>query len=151
MTDPPGKATQRLFAVDRRTEVGRRPVPTRRDGNPQPCAVAWTDATPNADAEQLGPERRSMSPSPEDQWRPPEPPNRTPRQGGPGSSPKSPNRPRWMPWVLVALVVGIFLVWQAAPSTTPARTSVDYSKFLQLVTDGHVQSIKYEASTGKIT
>src|SRR3954468_4644735 len=89
-------------------------------------------------------ERSNMSPSPEDQWRPPEPPGRPPRQGGPNTPPRTPGRPRWIPWVIVALVVAIFLVWQAAPGSTPERASVDYGAFLTLVNDGHVKSIKYD-------
>ena len=54
---------------------------------------------------------------PEEQWRPPEPPNRPPRPGGPGGNgaPKPSSRPRWMPWIIVAVLVTLVLVWQAAP------------------------------------
>jgi cell division protease FtsH len=94
-----------------------------------------------------------MSPGPEDQWRPPEPP-RPPRQGPPGSGgpgrPPTP-RPRWVPWIVVGLLIAVILVWQAAPGSTPARTQVDYSTFLQDVTANKVESIKYDASSGKIT
>jgi len=61
------------------------------------------------------------------------------------------NRPKWMPWVIVALVVAIFLVWRAAPSTATAQEKVDYGTFLTLVRSDHVSSIKYDASNGKIT
>ena len=92
-----------------------------------------------------------MSPGPEDQWRPPENP-RPPRSGGgPGGSSRPGSRPRWLPWVIIALLVGIFLVWKASPSSTPARASVDYGSFMTLVNQGHVDSIKYDASSGKIT
>src|SRR5438128_1925601 len=40
-----------------------------------------------------------MSPGPEDQWRPPEPPGRPPHPGGPRPS----SRPRWMPFLIGAL------------------------------------------------
>src|SRR3954469_20286229 len=89
-----------------------------------------------------------MSP-PDDQWRPPEPPGRSPRPAG--GAPKSPIRPRWMPWVLVALVVAVFLFWRAAPGANPSRAKLDYSEFLTLVQEDHVASIKYDASSGKIT
>ena len=89
-----------------------------------------------------------MSPTPEDQWRPPEPPPRPPRQGG---AAKPPARPKWMPWVIIALIVAIFLVWQTAQNTSPARASIPYGKFLDLVKDNQVQAIKYESSSGKIT
>ena len=48
-----------------------------------------------------------MSPSPEDQWRPPEPPGRPPRPGGgPGGPARPPtSRPRWLPWVLIGLIL----------------------------------------------
>jgi cell division protease FtsH len=56
-----------------------------------------------------------------------------------------------MPWVVVALLIAVILVWQAAPGSTPARANLEYGKFLQLVQDDRVGSIKYEASSGKIT
>jgi cell division protease FtsH len=90
-----------------------------------------------------------MSP-PEDQWRPPEPPGRPPRPG-PSGTPRPPARPRWTPWIIVALIVGIVLVWRAAPSSSPERVELEYGKFLALVQDDKVDSIKYEASSGKIT
>jgi cell division protease FtsH len=90
-----------------------------------------------------------MSP-PEDQWRPPEPPGRPPRPG-PGGTPRPPTRPRWTPWIIVALIVGIVLVWRAAPSSSPERVELEYGEFLALVQDDKVDSIKYEASSGKIT
>ncbi len=93
-----------------------------------------------------------MSP-PEDQWRPPEQPGRPPRMGGgSGGTPGRPGgRPRWMPWVIVGLIVAIFLFWQAAPSTTPDRAKRDYGTFLQDVRENRVASIKYDPSGGKIT
>jgi cell division protease FtsH len=87
-----------------------------------------------------------MSPAPEEQWRPPE---RTPRNGQ-GQGTKPPARPRWMPYVIIGLVVAIFLVWQAAPSTTPARADLTYGKFMSLVEDKKVDEIKYDSSSGRI-
>jgi cell division protease FtsH len=55
-----------------------------------------------------------------------------------------------MPWVIIALIVAIFLVWQTAQNTTPARASIPYSKFTQLVKENQVQTIKYDSSNGKI-
>ncbi|MDQ1382040.1 MAG: cell division protease FtsH, partial [Actinomycetota bacterium] len=94
-----------------------------------------------------------MSPGPEDQWRPPEPPpGRSPRPGGPGGSPlKAGNRPKWMPWVIIGLIVVGFLVWRAAPPSSTSTTKVDYGDFRTLVAQDHVSSIKYDASSGKIT
>jgi cell division protease FtsH len=93
-----------------------------------------------------------MSAGPENQWRPPEPPpGRSPRPDSPGGPMRPGNRPKWMPWVIVALVVAIFLVWRAAPASTTAQEKLDYGTFLTLVKQDHVSSIKYDASNGKIT
>jgi cell division protease FtsH len=93
-----------------------------------------------------------MSPGPEDQWRPPEPPpGRSPRPGTPGGPLKAGNRPKWMPWVIVGLIVAILLVWRAAPSSSTAQEKLDYGTFLTLVKQDHVSSIKYDSSNGKIT
>jgi cell division protease FtsH len=94
-----------------------------------------------------------MSPGPEDQWRPPEPPpGRSPRPGSPGGGPlRSGNRPKWLPWVVIGLIVAVFLVWRAAPSSTTPQAKLDYGNFLTLVTQNHVASIKYDSSNGKIT
>ena len=93
-----------------------------------------------------------MSPGPEDQWRPPEPPpGRSPRPGSPGGPIRSGNRPKWMPWVVIGLIVAIFLVWKAAPTSSTPQAKLDYGTFLTLVGQDHVSSIKYDASSGKIT
>ncbi len=88
--------------------------------------------------------------SPNDQWRPPEPPGRPPRPGGGPARPPTP-RARWMPWVIVGLVIAVFLFWQAVPNNTTEAAKIDYGAFIQNVKDGHVQSIKYDASNGKIS
>jgi cell division protease FtsH len=61
------------------------------------------------------------------------------------------NRPKWMPWVIIAFIVAIFLIWRAVPPSTPAQAKLDYGDFLTLVQQDHVNSIKYDASSGKIT
>ncbi|HUI47160.1 MAG TPA: ATP-dependent zinc metalloprotease FtsH [Acidimicrobiia bacterium] len=91
-----------------------------------------------------------MSPGPEDQWRPPEPPGRPPRPGQSGPL-RTGNRPKWMPWLIIGLIVAVFLIWRAAPTSTPAQAKLDYGDFLTLVGQDHVSSIKYDASSGKIT
>src|SRR5262245_14992363 len=90
-----------------------------------------------------------MSP-PDDQWRPPEQqgPGRPPRPGG---QPRPPARPKWMPWVIIALIVAILLFWKAAPGTGVERASIKYGDFLALVKQDKVDSINYDASNGKIT
>ncbi|MCU1428883.1 MAG: ATP-dependent metalloprotease FtsH [Actinomycetia bacterium] len=89
-----------------------------------------------------------MSPSPEDQWRPPEPPGRNARPTPP--RPSTP-RSRWLPWVILAVVLVAFLVWRTAPSSTTNQAKLDYSQFLTQVRQGNVAQIKYDASSGKIT
>jgi cell division protease FtsH len=56
-----------------------------------------------------------------------------------------------MPWVIVAFVIAIFVIWKAVPPSTPAQAKLDYGEFLTLVQQDHVNSIKYDASSGKIT
>ncbi|MDQ1457230.1 MAG: cell division protease FtsH [Actinomycetota bacterium] len=93
-----------------------------------------------------------MTPGPEDQWRPPEPPpGRSPRPGAPGGPTRPGNRPKWLPWVVIGLIVAIFLVWRAAPTSTTSSVTLDYGNFLTLVGQDHVSSVKYDASSGKIT
>ena len=89
-----------------------------------------------------------MSPGPEDQWRPPEPPGRPPR---PGAGSRPPGRPRWMPLVIVGLAVLALLAYTSTTGSGTSRASIDYSKFLKLADEGHVSSIKYEPSSGHIT
>ncbi len=92
-----------------------------------------------------------MSPGPEDQWRPPEPPGRSPRPSTPGGPMKAGNRPKWMPWVVIGLIVAIIFVWKAAPTSATPQEKLQYGDFLTLVKQDHVASIKYESSSGKIT
>ncbi len=47
--------------------------------------------------------------------------------------------------------MAVFLVWKAAPGSTTAQEKLDYGTFLTLVKQGHVSSIKYDSSSGKIT
>jgi cell division protease FtsH len=97
-----------------------------------------------------------MSRNPED-WRPPEPPsgNRTPRpsgSGGPGTPPRTPTpRSRWLPWLLVGLVVTALLVWQANPGTGADRVKLEYSEFLELAQKNAISRATYDQSNGKIT
>ncbi len=90
-----------------------------------------------------------MSPDSNDRWRPPEPPGRPPR---PPVPPRAPNtRSRWLPWVLVGLVVTALLVWQGLPSSGSSAASITYSQFLSEVSAGHVKTIKYDSSNGHIS
>jgi cell division protease FtsH len=61
------------------------------------------------------------------------------------------NRPKWLPWVIVGLIVAIIFVWRAAPPSGPAQAKLDYGDFLTLVKQDKVDSIKYDASSGKVT
>ena len=88
-----------------------------------------------------------MSPGPEDQWRPPEPPGRTPRPGSPSRT----GRPRWMPLLIVVLAILALLAWESTTGSGTPRASVDYSQFLKLADQGRVSSIDYESSSGHIT
>ena len=88
-----------------------------------------------------------MSPGPEDQWRPPEPPGQKSRPG----APKTSGRPRWLPLVIVALAILALLAWQSTTGTATPRAHIEYSEFMQMANDGHVQSITYESSSGRIT
>jgi cell division protease FtsH len=92
-----------------------------------------------------------MSPSPEDQWRPPEPPGRPPNGNRPAPPRPQTPRSRWLPWVVIAVVVIALVVWRTAPSSSTSALKLDYSDFLTLVNKGAVQDIKYESSSGKIT
>jgi cell division protease FtsH len=56
-----------------------------------------------------------------------------------------------MAWIIVALVVAIFLIWQASPSSTPDRAPIGYGQMMQLVREDKVAKIKYDTSSGKIT
>jgi cell division protease FtsH len=89
-----------------------------------------------------------MSPSPEDQWRPPEPPGR------PNNRPNAPRpatpRSRWLPWVVVGVIVVALLVWQTAPSGDEDRVELTYGEFITAVEDGRVEQIKYDQSNGNI-
>jgi cell division protease FtsH len=56
-----------------------------------------------------------------------------------------------MPWILIAVLVTGFLVWNAAPGGGDERLEIDYSEFRGYVEDGRVSEIKYDAESGKIT
>src|SRR5688572_593516 len=89
-----------------------------------------------------------MSPGPEDQWRPPEPPGRPPRPGG-GQRPTG--RPRWMPLVIVGVAVLALLAYTSTTGSGTTKAKIDYSRFLDLADQGKVKSIEYESSSGRIT
>jgi len=85
---------------------------------------------------------------PDEQWRPPDPPGKKP---DPTASGRPGGRPKWLPWLMVALVVGAFLVWRTSPSTSPDQVKIDYGRFRTLVQEGKVASITYNSATGRIT
>src|SRR4029079_1970673 len=107
----------------------RFPQPVRRSMS-RPSIRRATDR-----AQRLG---AQMSPGPEDQWRPPEPPGRPSR---PGSGQRPTGRPRWMPLVIVGLAVLALLAYTSTTGSGASKASIDYSKFLQLADEGKVTSI----------
>jgi cell division protease FtsH len=60
-------------------------------------------------------------------------------------------RSRWLPWVVIGVVVIAVLVWQTAPSGEADRAELDYGEFLTLVEQGAVDAIRYDQDSGKIT
>ena len=80
---------------------------------------------------------------PEDQWRPPEPPNRPPRPGGPEARMARPARRPGRGGCRgssSAVLVTLVLVWQAAPGGGSSQAELDYSRFLELVEQDHVDA-----------
>ena len=53
--------------------------------------------------------------------------------------------------MIVGLALLAFLAWQSTTSTATPRAHIEYSAFMKLANDGHVQSIAYESSSGHIT
>ncbi|MFM8973588.1 MAG: hypothetical protein ACKOOG_13345, partial [Actinomycetota bacterium] len=80
---------------------------------------------------------------PDEQWRPPDPPGRAPR---PAPTGKPASRPKWLPWLIVALIVGAFLVWRTTPGTKPDQVKIDYGQFRTLGQEGKVESITYNSA-----
>jgi cell division protease FtsH len=76
------------------------------------------------------------------------PPRPGPR-GGPGTPPSSPWT-RWAPWVLIAVLVGGFLLLNVAGGSTD-KVDLTYSEVREAVRDDQVESIEYDPSNGSIT
>ncbi|MDQ3943805.1 MAG: ATP-dependent zinc metalloprotease FtsH, partial [Actinomycetota bacterium] len=73
------------------------------------------------------------------------------RPGGtPGSgTPSDPGFPRWMPWVVVALVLSALLVSNLGGSG-PQRDVLDYSEFIEAVKADSVKQVKIDQVSGHI-
>ncbi|MGZ4689409.1 MAG: ATP-dependent zinc metalloprotease FtsH [Acidimicrobiia bacterium] len=77
------------------------------------------------------------------------------RPSGPGKPPGTPTPtsrpgPRWLPLVMLGVVVAIFL-FTTVRTDTPARANLTYSEFTKAVDKGTVKSVSYDPSNGKIT
>jgi cell division protease FtsH len=66
--------------------------------------------------------------------------------------PRTPSpRSRWLPWVVLGLIVTALIFYQAVPKGGSSSAGITYSQFLDQVQDGHVETIKYDSSSGHIT
>jgi cell division protease FtsH len=77
------------------------------------------------------------------------PPRPGPQRGAPGT-PGSSSWTRWAPWVLIAVLVGGFLLLNVAGGGTD-RLDLTYSEVRESVRDDQVDSIEYDPSNGNIT
>ncbi|HEX6310960.1 MAG TPA: ATP-dependent zinc metalloprotease FtsH [Acidimicrobiia bacterium] len=76
------------------------------------------------------------------------PPRPGPR-GGPGAPPPS-SWTRWAPWILIAVLVGGFLLLNLAGGESD-KVDLTYSEVREAVRDDEVESIEYDPSNGSIT
>ncbi len=81
--------------------------------------------------------------------RPPERPSGPPKPPG-TPTPSSRPWPRWLPLVMLGVVVAIFL-FTTIRTDTPERASLSYTEFSKTVSDGNVKSVSYDPSNGNIT
>jgi cell division protease FtsH len=80
------------------------------------------------------------------------PPDRPTGPNKPPGSPAPTSRPwpRWLPLVVLGLVVAIFL-FTTVRTDSPSRADLTYSKFSKAVSNGEVKSVSYDPSNGHIT
>jgi len=89
-----------------------------------------------------------MAPEPSLPPPPPPPPPPSGQGSRPGTRPEG-GLPRWLLWVLVAMVVGMLLSTLML-DRSPDQT-VPYSQFLTQVSEGRVKSVSWSTIDGKIT
>jgi cell division protease FtsH len=81
--------------------------------------------------------------------RPPDRPPGPPKQPG-SPTPTSRPWPRWLPLVMLGVVVAIFL-FTTVRTDSPAKADLTYSQFSKAVSKGEVSSVTYDPSNGHIT
>ncbi len=80
---------------------------------------------------------------------PPPPPERSPDgPGGRGSGRSEPGWPKWSLYVLAAAFIGVLAL--AITSGGGTGTEISYSRFLDQMNDGKVESIEFDNGTAKI-
>ncbi|MGH7359426.1 MAG: ATP-dependent zinc metalloprotease FtsH, partial [Candidatus Rokuibacteriota bacterium] len=84
------------------------------------------------------------------------PPDLPPGQQGPPSSPpgnegrrSGPSWPRWIPWVVIAVIAGAFAL-STLYSDGEDRESIDYSQLIADVREGRVEKVEITSSSGRI-
>jgi cell division protease FtsH len=80
------------------------------------------------------------------------PPDRPSGQGKPPGSPTPTSRPwpRWLPLVVLGVVVAIFLFTTVRTDNT-SKADLTYSQFSKAVANGDVKSVSYDPSNGNIS
>ncbi|HUF85640.1 MAG TPA: ATP-dependent zinc metalloprotease FtsH [Acidimicrobiia bacterium] len=78
------------------------------------------------------------------------PPGRGQRPGTPGGGPSPSPWTRWVPWILIAVLVGGFLLLNVAGGGSDKK-ELTYSQVREAVRDDEVESIEYDPSNGNIT
>jgi cell division protease FtsH len=82
------------------------------------------------------------------------PPGRSPRPGPPRPGPGAGRPPspwtRWVPWILVAVLVGGFFLLNVAGGGS-AKAEISYSQFKGFVRDDKVESVDFDPGSGKLT
>ena len=95
-----------------------------------------------------------MSRNPQEPWRPPEPPDRPPRQaGGRPRTPAGGNpRSRWMPWIVFGvLALTLLVVFSSGiPGSGSSKAKLSMSELRSAATAGNIGSLTYNPDTGAI-
>ena len=144
--DPPAQATERRSRSRRGAAVDGSPARSGTQDRPrhyrerESSPVRHTMAPNDCRGETL------MSPGPEDQWRPPEPPPGRPPRPGRNGSPQAVRQPAQVDAMgrSIGLIVAIFFVCRRPRAPRPRRRSSTTATFLTLVKQDQVASIKYD-------